>query len=56
MRRVLQNVWERDPEPTANVVTPLPPGRADVTELSAIVTPKTPAQVEREEQERVRNL
>jgi hypothetical protein len=52
----LNDIWNRDPEPPAQVVTPKRPGYADVTELSAIVTPKTPDQIDREEQERTRNL
>ena len=52
----LIDIWNRDPEPPAQVVTPLRPGYADVTELSAIVSPKTPDQLEREEQERIRNI
>lgn len=52
----LNDIYNRDPEPTAQVVTPKPPGYADVNDLSAIVTPKTPEQVEREEQQRVRDL
>lgn len=51
-----KEIYNRDPEPPAQVITPKRPGEADVNELSAIVTPKTPYQVEREEQERVRNL
>jgi hypothetical protein len=53
---IVKNIWNRDPEPPAQVITPKRPGYADVTELSAIVTPKTPDQIDREEQERTRNL
>lgn len=52
----VREIYERDPEPTPQVVTPLGPGYADVNELSSIVTPKTPEQIEREEQARIRNL
>lgn len=52
--RIVKNIYNRDPEPPAQVVTPLQPGYADVNELSSIVTPKTPDQIEREERERMR--
>lgn len=52
----LNDIWNRDPEPPSQVITPKAPGYADVTELSAIVTPKTPDQIDREEQERIRNI
>lgn len=52
----LNDIWNRDPEPPAQVITPKRPGYADVNELSAIVTPKTPDQIDREEQEAIRNL
>lgn len=51
-----KEIYNRDPEPPAQVITPKRPGEADVNELSAIVTPKTPWEVDREEQERVRKL
>jgi hypothetical protein len=51
-----KKIWDRDPEPPAQIITPRAPGYADVNELSAIVSPKTPDQLEREEQERVRNI
>lgn len=51
-----EKIWNRDPEPEPKVVTPLRPGYSDVNEQSFIVSPKTPQQIEREEQERVRNL
>jgi len=53
---VVREILNRDPEPEAQVITPLPPGRADVNNQSAIVTPKSPDQLDREEQQRVRNL
>lgn len=51
-----KDIYDRDPESPAQVITPRAPGYADVNELSAIITPKTPEQVDREEQERVRGL
>jgi hypothetical protein len=51
-----KEIFDRDPEPTSTVVTPLRPGYADVNAQSAFVSPKTPQQIEREEQERVRSL
>jgi len=59
LHRILElarNIWNRDPEPEARVITPLRPGYADVTEQSYIVSPKTPDQIEREEQARIRNI
>lgn len=50
------NIWNRDPEPAPQVITPKLPGYADVTEQSFIVSPKSPEQIAREEQDRVRNL
>jgi len=52
----LNDIWNRDPEPASKVVTPLQPGYADVNAQSAFISPKTPQQIEREEQERVRSL
>jgi hypothetical protein len=49
-------ILDRDPEPVSRVVTPLQPGYADVNAQSAFISPKTPQQIEREEQERVRSL
>jgi len=54
--KLSKKIWDRDPEPEAKVITPKAPGYADVTDLSAIVSPKTPYQLEREEQERTRNI
>jgi hypothetical protein len=54
--KIAKSIYNRNPEPPSRVVTPKPPGEADVRELSAIITPKTPYEVEREEQERIRNL
>lgn len=48
----LNDILNRDPEPTPQVITPRPPGFADVNELSAIVTPKSPYEIEREERAR----
>lgn len=56
IKELAKNIWDRDPEPAPQVVTPLKPGYADVTDLSSIVTPKTPEQIIREEQARVRDL
>lgn len=52
----IKAIYNRDPEPPARVVTPLRPGYSNVTDLSAIVTPKTPQQIAREEEEELRNL
>jgi len=51
-----KEIFDRDPEPVSTVVTPLRPGYADVNAQSAFISPKTPQQIDREEQERVRNL
>lgn len=51
-----KEIFDRDPEPVSTVVTPLRPGYADVNAQSAFISPKTPQQIEREEQERVRSL
>jgi hypothetical protein len=51
-----KDIFDRDPEPVSRVVTPLQPGYADVNAQSAFISPKTPQQIEREEQERVRSL
>lgn len=51
-----RDIFDRDPEPSSTVVTPLQPGYADVNAQSAFVSPKTPQQIEREEQERIHNL
>lgn len=56
LQRKVKQIYNRDPEPPAQVITPKRPGYADVNELSSIVTPKTPEQIEREEQARVRGL
>ncbi len=53
---ITKNIWNRDPEPLPQVITPKRPGEANVMDLSGIVTPKSPEQVEREEQARVRDL
>lgn len=46
----------REPEAESSVTSPLPPGVADVTTNSSVVTPKSPAQVDFEDQQRVRDL
>lgn len=56
IRSKLSDIYNRDPEPSSEIVTPLPPGYADVNSQSAFISPKTPQQIEREEQDRVRNL
>jgi hypothetical protein len=47
---------DREPEQESKVINPLPPGYSDVTATSAIITPKSPDQVDREEQERMSHL
>jgi hypothetical protein len=56
IRQKAKDIYDRDPEPPAQVITPKRPGYADITELSAIVTPKTPDQIDREEQEQIRRM
>lgn len=53
---IVKEILNRDPEPPAQVITPKRPGYADVNAQSAFISPKTPQQIEREEQERVRSL
>ena len=53
----LTELLKREPEPQRpSVVTPLPPGYADVNRTSAVVTPKSPQQLEREQEQRIRDL
>ena len=56
IRDKLGELTQRQEPPKPSVVTPLPPGYADATRPGAIVTPKSPAQVEREEEARIRAL
>lgn len=53
----LDKLLKREPEPQKpSIVTPLPPGYSDVNKASSVVTPKSPAQVEREAEQRIRDL
>lgn len=58
-KEILNSVRElvhREPPVKTEIVTALPPDEADVTASSYVVSPKTPAQIEFEERERVRKL
>ena len=59
-RQLLESVKrliEREPEQDGKVVTPLPAGYVDVNNMtSGIISPKTPAQIDFEQEQRLNNL
>ena len=57
VRDKLNKLLEHEPEPQKpGVVTPLPPDYIDVNKSSAVINPKSPAQVEREEELKIMEL
>lgn len=57
VRDKLNKLLEDTPEAQKpGVVTPLPPNYADVNRASSVITPKSPAQIEREAELRIMEL
>lgn len=53
----IKKLLEREPEQDGAVVTPLPAGYVDVNNMSSgIISPKTPAQIDFEQEQRLNNL
>jgi len=53
----VKELLKKEPETTGKIINPLPAGYSNVNNMSSgIITPKSPYQIDREEEERLRSI